>query len=56
MLVVPLVFISLVNGTASIGDVKKLGRVGVKTMKFYLATTAIAVILALVLGYFINLV
>ncbi len=54
MLVVPLVFISLVNGTASIGDVKKLGRVGVKTIGFYLATTAIAVILALVLGYFVK--
>lgn len=54
MLVVPLVFISLVNGTASIGDVKKLGRVGVKTIGFYLATTAIAIILALVLGYFVK--
>lgn len=52
MLVVPLVFISLVNGTASIGDVKKLGRVGAKTIAFYLGTTAIAVILALILGYF----
>lgn len=54
MLVVPLVFISLVNGTASIGDIKKLGRVGVKTIAFYLVTTAIAIILALVLGYFVK--
>lgn len=54
MLVVPLVFISLVNGTASIGDIKKLGRVGVKTIGFYLTTTAIAVMLALILGYFIK--
>ncbi|MFA7534423.1 MAG: cation:dicarboxylase symporter family transporter, partial [Tissierellaceae bacterium] len=38
MLVVPLVFISLVNGAASIGDVKKLGRIGVKTVGFYLTT------------------
>lgn len=54
MLVVPLVFISLVNGTASIGDIKKLGRVGAKTIGFYLTTTAIAIILALVLGYFVK--
>lgn len=54
MLVVPLVFISLVNGAASMGDVKKLGRVGAKTLGFYLTTTAIAVIIALVLGFFIK--
>lgn len=51
MCVVPLVFISLVNGAASMGDVKKLGRIGVKTMSFYLITTAIAIIIALSLGY-----
>lgn len=50
MLVVPLVFISLVNGSASVGDVKKLGRIGGKTLIFYLSTTALAVIIALVLG------
>lgn len=50
MVVVPLVFVSLVNGAASMGDVKKLGRVGVKTIGFYLFTTAIAIVIALVLG------
>ncbi|MBW9149513.1 dicarboxylate/amino acid:cation symporter [Clostridium sp. CM028] len=54
MLVVPLVFISLANGAASMGDVKKLGRVGGKTVAFYLSTTAISVAIALVLGYFIK--
>lgn len=54
MLVVPLVFISLVNGAASMGDIKKLGRVGVKTVIFYLCTTALAVIIALLLGYFLK--
>lgn len=54
MMVVPLVFISLVNGAASMGDVKKLGRVGARTIAFYLATTAFAVSLALVLGYFLK--
>lgn len=51
MMVIPLVFISLVNGVASIGDIKKLGRVGGRTIVFYLATTAFAVSLALFLGY-----
>lgn len=54
MLVVPLVFISLVNGASGMGDIKKLGRVGVKTVAFYLTTTAVAIIIALVLGYLLK--
>lgn len=50
MLVVPLVFVSLVTGAASMGDIKKLGRVGAKTLIFYLGTTAVAIIIALGLG------
>ena len=40
MLVVPLVFCSLVCGSMAIGDTKKLGNVGGKTLAFYLVTTA----------------
>lgn len=47
MLVVPLVFCSIVCGSASIGDTKTLGKVGVKTVLFYLLTTALAIIAAL---------
>lgn len=54
MVVVPLVFVSLVTGAASMGDVKKLGRVGVKTVLFYLSTTAVAIVIALVLGSLIK--
>lgn len=50
MMVVPLVFVSLVCGSSSMGDVKQLGRIGTKTMAFYLSTTAIAIITALFLG------
>ena len=50
MMVVPLVFVSLVCGTSSMGDVKRLGRIGGKTMLFYLGTTAIAIIISLALG------
>ncbi len=48
LLVVPLVFVSLVCGTAALEDVTKLGRVGVKTLGLYLFTTAVAITLALV--------
>jgi len=47
MLVVPLVFVSLVCGTSSMNDIKKLGKVGGKTLGLYLLTTGIAVSLAL---------
>src|SRR5574344_514490 len=50
MMVVPLVFVSLVCGSSSMGDVKQLGRIGTKTMVFYLSTTALAIITALFLG------
>ena len=54
MLVVPLVFCSLVCGSMSIGDTKKLGTVGARTLIFYLATTALAVTVALSVGNLIN--
>lgn len=54
MLVVPLVFCSLVCGSAAIGDTKTLGKVGVKTLIFYLCTTALAVAVALSLANVID--
>lgn len=50
MLVVPLVFVSLVCGTSSLKDIATLGRLGGKTVAFYLSTTAIAITLALFLA------
>ncbi|MDZ7331886.1 MAG: dicarboxylate/amino acid:cation symporter [candidate division KSB1 bacterium] len=50
MVVVPLVFASLFVGTASLNDVRKLGRIGSKTIVYYLCTTAIAIIIGLVLA------
>ena len=47
LLVVPLVFVSLVCGTAALDDVSKLGRVGGRTLVLYLLTTAGAISLAL---------
>ncbi len=50
MIVVPLVFSSLFVGTASLGDIRKLGRIGIKTIGYYLCTTAIAISIGLLLG------
>ena len=47
MVVVPVVFISIVLGVVSVGDPKTLGVLGLKTMAFYLITTAIAISLAI---------
>ena len=54
MLVVPLVFCSLVCGSMAIGDTKTLGQVGVKTVIFYLFTTALAICIALGVALLIN--
>ncbi|MEZ4386218.1 MAG: dicarboxylate/amino acid:cation symporter [Candidatus Krumholzibacteriia bacterium] len=50
LMVVPLVIVSLTLGTAAIGDPRKLGRIGGKTMGLYLLTTAVAITIGLVLA------
>ena len=47
MLVVPLVFCSLTAGVGGLGDARHMGRVGGRTLLFYLCTTALAVALGL---------
>ena len=54
MIVIPLVIASLMVGTASLGDLRKLGRVGGKTILYYLVTTAIAVSIGLGLSNLIQ--
>lgn len=50
LVIVPLVFFSLVVGACSMDDVRKLGRIGGKTLAFYLFTTAFAVTIGLILA------
>jgi Na+/H+-dicarboxylate symporter len=50
MVVIPLVFASLVVGVNSLGDMTRLGRIGGKTVAFYLCTTAIAVSIGLLVS------
>lgn len=54
MIVVPLVVASLLVGTASLGDLRKLGRIGGKTVVYYLGTTAIAVTIGLLVSNLIQ--
>jgi len=50
MVVIPLVFSTLTMGVASFGDLGRLGRVGGKTLGFFIFTTGLAVALGLILA------
>ena len=54
LLVVPLVFFSLVCGSASMGEDIKMGQVAIKTILLYLLTTAIAVSIALLVANIVD--
>ncbi len=54
LLVVPLVLVSLICGSSSLGNSSRMGPIAGKTMLFYLATTAIAVSAALVFAVFVG--
>lgn len=49
LIAVPLVLASLITGVASLSDLKKLSRIGGKTIGIYIATTVVAVTLGLVI-------
>jgi Na+/H+-dicarboxylate symporter len=54
MLVVPLVTFSLICGVYGIGDISKLGRVGVKAFGLFLLTTALAITLAITVAVIVG--
>lgn len=47
MVIIPLVFSSIISGVTSMGDGKNLGRLGLKTMAYYLTTSALAILTGL---------
>ncbi len=49
MVVVPLISASIVTGVASVGSGRDLGRLGIKTLTFYVFTTLLSVLIALAL-------
>ena len=54
MLIVPLVFVSVVLGISNVGSGKRLGRLGVKTIGFYLSTSLAAIVIGLSLANIIR--
>jgi Na+/H+-dicarboxylate symporter len=54
MIVIPLVVASLITGVASLGDVRKLGRIGGKTVLYYFTTTAVAITIGLTLALLVK--
>ncbi|MCI8549910.1 MAG: dicarboxylate/amino acid:cation symporter [Lachnospiraceae bacterium] len=55
MLIVPLVFSSIVMGACGLGDVKKFGRIGLKTMAVYMVTTFFAAAIGVILANLANI-
>ncbi len=49
MIIIPLIFLSLVDGMSSLGDVRTVGRVGVRTLLYYTVTTTLAIVVGLTL-------
>jgi proton glutamate symport protein len=49
MIVIPLVFFSLLGGIAGMGDIRRLGRIGVRTFAMYIGTSLLAIITGLVM-------
>lgn len=50
MIVIPLIFASLVIGIARLGEMNRLGRVGIHVLAFFAATTLFAATLGLLVG------
>ena len=53
-IVVPVVLLSMIEGILSMGDMKKVGSIGWKTVAFFMCTTAIACVIGLVMGSIFN--
>ncbi|MFT5421753.1 MAG: Na+/H+-dicarboxylate symporter [Candidatus Endobugula sp.] len=54
MLIVPLIFCSLIVGVTSLQDTRKMGRIGLKSVAIYLATTAVAITIGILLATLFN--
>lgn len=54
MIIAPLLFSTLVTGIAGHGDIKKLGKIGIKTIIYFEIVTTLALILGLTMGNVFN--
>ena len=53
MVIIPLILSSIISGVTNIGEAKNLGRLGLKTMLYYLTTSLFAIVTGL---FFVNLI
>jgi len=54
VIIIPLILASMVAGIVSLGDMRKLGRIGLKTLIYYMTTTTLAVSIGLIIVNLIN--
>src|SRR5258705_5944562 len=50
MMIAPVIFCTIVHGIASMGDLKKVGRVGVKTLFYFEAVSTVALLIGLIVA------
>src|SRR5471032_1917793 len=54
MMIAPVIFCTVVHGIGSMGDLKKLGRVGVKTLLYFEVISTVALAIGLLVGYIVQ--
>ncbi|OUU78507.1 MAG: dicarboxylate/amino acid:cation symporter [Gammaproteobacteria bacterium TMED78] len=54
LMVIPLVFVSIICGVSSLGNLNALRRISIKTVLLYMLTTSLAIIIALLVAYIIS--
>src|SRR6478752_2260818 len=50
MMIAPVIFCTVVHGIASMSDLKKIGRIGVKTLFYFEAVSTLALVIGLLIG------
>jgi aerobic C4-dicarboxylate transport protein len=54
MMIAPVIFCTVVHGIASMGDLRRVGRVGVKTLFYFEAVSTLALLLGLLIGELVH--
>jgi aerobic C4-dicarboxylate transport protein len=54
MMIAPAIFCTVVHGIASIGDMRKVGRIGGKTLLYFETVSTVALIIGLLVGHFLQ--
>lgn len=54
MMIAPVIFCTVVHGIASMGDLRKIGRIGLKTLLYFETVSTVALLLGLVVGELVH--